>query len=167
MTDRFRDESARAIAYAYKLLRMRPLSEARLRERLSVRGFSETCITRVVNKLKQGSYVDDRSLATSLLRVQLRHTPSGYASLKEKLLSKGIPEEIAHEALDELRQEYSEYALAKQCVLKKRASIKKGDAADEVRQLTAYLRRRGFEEELINRLIDEFSLGKGSGFHEG
>lgn len=86
-----------AMAYALRLLAARAYSEKRLGEKLAAR-FPEEAVERVLERLKAMGYLDDRAFARSFVETHRKYGP---LKLKALLRARGVPEEVAEEAVGE------------------------------------------------------------------
>jgi regulatory protein len=86
-----------AMAYALRLLAGRAYSEGRLREKLSAR-FPAEAVAEVLERLKAMGYLDDRAFARAFVDTHRKYGP---LKLKALLLARGVPEEVAEEAVGE------------------------------------------------------------------
>jgi regulatory protein len=138
-----------ALEYALFLLGYRSRSEKELRERLLRRGYPEIEAERVLERLSQAGYIDDRALAAVLLR-QARETKRlGRRGAAAYLARMGIPQALASEALDG----YDEKEGARSFAGKKMKQLKGLPPEVQRRRLYGALARRGFSGETIRKLM--------------
>ena len=127
---------------ALKLLSKKNYSENELREKLKL--FDNEVIDKVIEKLKEIGFIDDKKYALYIVEKCLEKKKGLYYIINT-LRRKGIDEEIINKIKENFDFE-KEYKTA-QALIKKRK--KKGK-----NNLFLYLRGRGFSSETINKLIE-------------
>jgi regulatory protein len=133
---------------AFRLLSYRPRSEAEIRRRLG-RRFEKETIDRVVLHLKERQIVDDGAFARFWTENRESFSPRSRRLIKRELRSKGIDSEVADEVLEGIDDEESAYRAAQ------RKGRNLGKDYEIFRQkLGAFLGRRGFSYDIINRTIE-------------
>lgn len=142
-------EEQRALASAYRLLSHRPRTEAELRFRLS-RRFSPATVERVVARLREAGLLDDSAFARAWVDYRQRVRPRSSALVERELRSRGVPPEVAREAVSALDD--LESALRAGAKVAPRLA-NEGERAFRER-MWAYLRRRGFGGEAIRRAVE-------------
>lgn len=142
------DIYGKCIEAALRLLSYRPRSEAEIRRRLD-RRFEKDIIDRVVLHLKERQIVDDGVFARFWTENRESFSPRSRRLIKRELRSKGIDSEVADEVLEEVDDEESAYRAAQ------RKGRNLGKDYEIFRQkLGAFLGRRGFSYDIINRTIE-------------
>lgn len=134
---------------ALRLLSYRPRSEAEIRTRLSRRFDGET-IEGVIVRLRERQMIDDVAFATFWREERDSFSPRGKRLLKAELRNKGIDPELIDEVLDGIDDEESAYRAAQ----KRGHTLAKEDYETFRRKLSAFLRRRGFSYEVVNRTTE-------------
>ena len=134
---------------ALHYLSYRPRSELEVRQRLSQRGFSNGVVGDVIIELKQRKLVDDVAFAEYWKDNRLSFRPRSRGLIKHELMQKGIDTETANEAIEGLNDENSAYEVG----LKKVRVIANTDYNGFHRYLSGYLRRRGYNYEVINPVV--------------
>ena len=150
------EQSEKAKRYTYNLLRIRPRSEKELILRLRKKGFSEKTVNDVVSFLKKEELINDLEFAKEWVDSRLRTTPKGKTLLKEELAAKGISPSIIDKTLSEKMQD--EEKIAKDIAEEKLKALKGLPQIKIKRKLFDYLRRRGFEEETVENIINSLVL---------
>jgi regulatory protein len=115
---------------------------------LTSKGASPDQARQTIGRLFDLRYLDDRAYASRWVETRLARRPMGRERLKAELMAKGVAEALADSAIGEALQAVDEEALARRAF----RSWRKGRRALP-RQAAQYLRRRGFEEETIERII--------------
>lgn len=111
-------------------------------------------IDTILNVLKEEKFVDDQRFASSFVRGKLKQNQWGRIKIRYALKAKRLSNEIVDEALEEIDDEvYKEILIL--LATKKIRQIK-GDISDyDKRQKTAvYLQSKGFESDLIFKIIN-------------
>ncbi len=111
---------------------------------------SEQIIEYVVKKLNEYGYIDDSNYATLFVQSRIKNKPRGKAILISELLSKGVSKEIAVERVNELVED--EYDILKRMYEKK---YKEEKITMDDRKKIDFLRRKGFNWDLIEKFINE------------
>jgi regulatory protein len=102
-------EQALAVGFAH--LNRRERTEHEMREHLAARGVSPPLVGRVLDELRDQGYLDDERFARMF--VQDRRHLSGWGSerIREGLLKRGIPREVADAAVSQASEGELERAL--------------------------------------------------------
>jgi SOS response regulatory protein OraA/RecX len=130
---------AGALSAAAKALRVRPLSERRLRERLRSRGVGPDAERSALESLSDAGLIDDARLAEGRAAA-LAERGWGDAAIAARLTGEGIPSEHVEAALVTLVPEAD------------RAARVARSAADP-RKAWALLARRGFDADTIEAVV--------------
>ncbi len=138
--------------YAFRLLSFRMRSKDEMRGRLIKKGYTESEVNEVLDKLERLNYLNDTEFARMWVKNRVESKPSGSALIRRELKQKGIAPDIIKDVLDETLKEYDEYEAAKELVLKKISKIKVKDNR-LLQRLSGYLARRGFSYEVIQKVL--------------
>ena len=151
------DEVFRAKNKARSLLSYRMRSVKELRDKLSLKKFSETAIDQVVHDFLQVGLLDDSQFAQAFVQTRLIQKPVSRRLMSTELKQKGISEKDSQAAIDEQYSESDfEIALA---LATKRVSRYKGEEPIKVKKkLSDFLMRRGFEWGVISEVLGETKL---------
>lgn len=95
--------------------------------------------------------VDDRRYASIYIRSHSRNSPMGNFRIRMELKKRGIPDSITDEVLSQRDEDDLQQTLVK-TVKNKYGYLERQTG---LRRATGYLRRRGFQYDLISRVIDE------------
>lgn len=126
---------------------------AQVERYLASKGASPARVRQTISRLSDLRYLDDHAYATRWVEIRLARQPMGRERLKIELLAKGVAEESADEVIRDALQEIDEETLARQAL---RLQQRKGRRLLP-RQAASLLRQRGFEEEIIQRIISDRS----------
>lgn len=152
--DREPDPESVARAIALRMLTGAPRSRSQLSEAMARKDVPDDVAARVLDRFTEVGLVDDADYARLLVRS--RHADRGLArrALAQELRRKGIEDEIAVEALDELDPEQEEQT-ARQLVRKRLATTARLAPEVRVRRTVAALGRKGYAPALVLRLVRE------------
>lgn len=149
---RYKDSRDKLYNKALKFLSYRPRSEKEMRDYLEKKGGDTKIVEEITGKLKKQNLVDDHAFTTWWIEQRSRFRPKGRYLLWLELLKKGIKKEIIE---DSLFSEKKELALAKKAARKKVKSYKNLEPLEFRRKMTAFLARRGFNWEVIKKVLEE------------
>ena len=140
---------ARCLNTAYRFLSYRPRSEAEMKDRLGRRGFADSNIEIVLNKLKEQHLLDDTAFAQFWKENREMFRPRSQRLTRMELKRKGVADEIIKEVTDDSNDIDSAY----QAALKKAQRLSGEDYEVFRRRLGDYLKRRGFGYSVINQTV--------------
>jgi len=139
----------RCLNTAYRFLSYRPRSEAEMTDRLHRRGFEDSQIEIVINKLKEQKFLDDTAFAQFWKENRETFRPRSQRLTRLELRKKGVADEIIKEVTDDSNDMDSAYNAA----LSKAKHLPKQDYETFRRRLGDYLKRRGFDYTVINQTV--------------
>ena len=140
---------SRCLNTAYRFLSYRPRSEAEMKERLHRRGFEDSKIEIIINKLKEQNLLDDTAFARFWKENRDTFRPRSQRLTQLELKKKGVADEIIKEVTDESDDIQTAYRAA----LSKAKHLPNQDYEIFRRRLGDYLRRRGFGYAVINQTV--------------
>jgi regulatory protein len=140
---------ARCLNTAYRFLSYRPRSEAEMKDRLHRRGFEDSKIEIVINKLKEQKLLDDTAFAQFWKENRDTFRPRSQRLTRLELKKKGVADEIINQVTDESDDVQSAY----QAALSKAQRLPNQDYEVFRRRLGDYLKRRGFGYAVINQTV--------------
>ena len=146
-----KDQDQRGMNAAVRLLGYRPRSEAELRERLLRRGFEKATIDSVMGKLKEQNLVDDTDFARFWKENRQSFRPRSRRMTRLELRRKGVDSGVIDRIVAEIDDGDSAYRAAQP----KARQMKAADYDVFRRRLGEYLRRRGFDYEVIKRTVEK------------
>ena len=144
------DRLHRSLNSALRYMSPRPRSEAEIRARLNRHGFDADIIEQVLTKLKEQGLVDDIAFARFWRENRENFRPLSRRLMELELKQKGVDAEAIAEATAGVDDELAAYQAAQ----RKARSVEGLDYSSLRKRLGAFLKRRGFGYELINRTID-------------
>lgn len=130
---------------ALRLLERCDRSESQLREKLKQRGFTSSAITAAVERCYEYRYLDDHRYALGRARTLMRNGKGVGERILADLRQRGIADDLARAALDEVSHEFSLEGLFIQELSRRFPDFCYASAtARERRRLISYFQRRGF-----------------------
>ena len=138
-----------AVAYALRATANAPMSEARLRERLTTRGNDEDVVDDALARCRDQGIVDDEAFARAFVNERLA---GGHAPLRIRmdLRNRGLTEDTIDAAL--APAEASDTDAAAFDLAKQRAARLRGvDAETAYRRTVSFLARRGYTDGLSRK----------------
>ena len=151
-----KDRGWKARDAALSLLSHRARSATELKQRLKRKGFEPEMAESTVERMEALGMVDDASFAESFVRDRVRLRPHGRRRLAQELRAKGVDEETARAAIDEVmeREDASEMGLARAAAA--RWKPRPGEEPERARRrLHAFLARRGFGGDVVREVVRE------------
>ena len=143
----------RAKKRAMNLLQKREYTSAGLREKLREGEYPEACIEEALAYVESYGYVDDLRYAKDFIAYNLER--KSRMRIEQDLLRKGIREDTVRAVFDELEEQgtrQDEAAMIKALLEKKKYDAKTADRQEKQR-MYAFLYRKGFHSEAINRAL--------------
>jgi regulatory protein len=151
-----REEQARA--YCLRLLTARARTRAELEERLLKRGYPESLVNEVLNRLVDVGLIDDADFAEQWVRSRHVNAGKGKRALAAELRTKGVDDEVINSALADI-DAGAERDRAEQLV---RAKLRREKLLDEpgkdvdakvLRRLVGMLARRGYHQSMAFEVV--------------
>ena len=132
----------------------RARSRKELSDKLRSKDVPEELATRLLDRFEEVGLVDDEAFARTW--VAGRHSAKGLArrALAQELRRKGVDDEVAREALDEL-DPAEEEAAARALVRKRLRSLARVDDVTATRRLVGMLARKGYGSGLAFAVVRE------------
>lgn len=143
----------RAKKRAMNLLQKREYTSAGLREKLQEGEYPEACIEAALTYVESYGYVDDLRYAKDFIAYNLDR--KSRMRIEQDLLRKGICKDTVRAVFDELEEQgtrQDEAAMIKALLEKKKYDAKTADGQEKQR-MYAFLYRKGFRSEAINRAL--------------
>ncbi len=142
------EKDGKALKYALNILNRKDYTEFEMFSKLKMKGFDDNEINETIKYLKSNNFLNDKRYVENFVYFRLKN---GYGKkrIEYDLKKKGIGEELINKyvnSADEMQSAKS--------ILKAKAEHLKEDKNRRVK-LFAFLARRGFNYEIINRLLNE------------
>ncbi len=143
--------SAKSAAVSFLALRLRTAVE--VERKLSVMGYEEATVNKVIENLKEINYINDYKYACKYISEKSKLKPKSVRLLSAELSQRGISDEIIEKAFEEFETDDSEVAIE---LLRKRYS--KYSSFDEkvLKKMKSFLLSRGFSLSQATRAISSF-----------
>ncbi|MGH3694231.1 MAG: regulatory protein RecX [Pseudonocardiaceae bacterium] len=149
--------AAKAQRICLRLLTARPRSRVELADALRRRGIPDEVGEPVLDRLSELGLVNDTALADAAVHSGHRHRGLSRRALSTELRRRGVPDEVAREAVAAVHPEDEEQR-ARELVRRKLRTGTVQDIGTVARKLGAMLARKGYSEELARRVLrDELS----------
>lgn len=136
----------------------RPRSEKEVRDYLKSKiAEDEVIVERILKQLKQQNFLNDLDFAQWWVEQRRSSSkPRGVQAIRSELYQKGVARETIEKALGaEKSTEDAEKTLAMKATQKYLKQPKSPKTPKELRQLTLYLARRGFNWEVVKSVVDK------------
>lgn len=143
----------RAKRRAMNLLQSRDYTEYGLKEKLRGGDYPEECIEAALAYVKSYGYVDDHRYAKDFITYNMDR--KSRTRMEQDLMRKGIGKDTIRAAFEELEQQgtrQDEDAMIRSLLEKKNYNSKTA-TSQEKQRMYAFLYRRGFRSEAINRAL--------------
>ena len=140
----------RTMNRAVKLLTAKQRSVAELRERLLEKAWTNSeIVDRVIEKLKEYGYLDDRKYASDLALAKLRQRPQGKRKLQQSMSQKKLDREVRDEAIVSAFEKMPESELIDRAIDKRLRLKGRPETREETKKFYDHLLRQGFDFDLI------------------
>lgn len=142
---------------ALDLLAVRARSASELRQRLRRRDADALDITWVIERLGAQGYLDDAQFARQYARTRIVGGGVSRRRLQDELYRRGVERETASDAIDETLADVhlDEYSAARDAARKRLRAMGDLDPAVARRRLYGFLARRGYEPDVVGRVLRE------------
>ena len=131
------------------------MTEAQVEQKLLSAGYPAEAVARVMEVLTRYDFVSDERFAERY--VSGRSSRYGRSRILRELRQKGVSEDTAKEALDDLPQEDEREAALRQA--RKLCARRDLSDPDERRKTAAALARRGFSWDIVSDVLRELCQG--------
>jgi regulatory protein len=142
---------------ALDLLAVRARSSRDLGIRLRRAGAPDAAITWTLHRLVAQGFVDDASYARQVARSKVLSGGVSRRKVVTELRKRGVSSEVADEAIDATLSEVEldEYGAALAAAEKRVRALSSLDAPKRKQRLYAFLARRGYESDVIRKVLGE------------
>lgn len=147
-------DAAKARDCAMRMLARRDHSKSELQRKLAGRGFDRSVIEAVISRLLDAGYLDDRRFARRWAESALESGRFVGSRLKMELRQRGVPADIAEQAVSELASGFEETSAAYSLLERKFPGFDPLSADErEKRRIFGFFQRRGFTVSTIIALF--------------
>lgn len=149
------DPEATARAIVLRQLTGSPKSRRQLADKLAERDIPAAAARHVLDRFEELQLIDDAAFADAWVRSRSRTRGLSRGTLRRELRDKGIDDELADAALEQVSAE-DEVEMARELVEKKVRSMPAGlDHDKAVRRLVSMLGRKGYGPGVAFRVVNE------------
>lgn len=152
------DRLQRCLEAAYRYLSYRPRSESEIRERMQRRGFAAETIGEAIVRLREQNLLDDEAFAQFWKENRESFSPRSQWLTRLELKRMGVTNDVIEQVVVDIDDEENAYRAALQ-------RTRRGIPADYQgfrRRLGDYLRRRGFNYEVIGHTVEKVWQERGN-----
>ncbi len=149
---------------ALNLLAVRARSARELRLRLARTGALKGDVAWVGDRLERSGYLDDAAFARQLAESRFARGVSR-RRVSDELFRRGVAQSVAAAAIDAVAEEVQvdEYGAALAAAQKRVASLSSVDLLTRRRRLYAFLARRGYQADVVGRVVREVTGNRATG----
>ena len=144
----------KAKGYALRLLKLRPRSKGELASKMAGKGYAQAVIIDVLDALTRTGFIDDAAFAKAWLQYRL-NKPMGFRRVERELIEKGIPKDVIRGHWDEVKESYDELEVVRTLAAKRARQYNNVDPLKRKKRVMDYLSRRGFQLDVIMKVIKE------------
>ena len=144
----------KAKGYALRLLKLRPRSMVELSRKMAGKGYDPAVIENVVDALTKMGLMDDAAFAKAWLQYRLNR-PMGFRRVERELIEKGIPRDVIRGHWAEVKENYDELEVLRALAQKRARQYNNIDPLKRRKRVMDYLSRRGFQLDVIMKVIKE------------
>ncbi len=144
-----------AFDHALRLLGQRMQGERELRIKLGRKEYGPKVIDAVVAECRRLGYVDDEKFAAGKASDAAKLKGHGKRRAVQELVAKGVDRSTAESAAEEAYADIDPLEAAMALAAKKQVSLQRLDHPAAVRRLSGFLQRRGFDYDVISRVIEK------------
>lgn len=143
-----------AKAIALRQLTMAPRSRAQLRQAMDRKLVPPPVAEEVLDRLEEVKLVDDSAFAEGYVRYRQRERGLARRALAHELRTKGVDDETARAALDEIDPEV-ELEAARSLVSRRLSGTRRLDREVRIRRLVGMLARKGYQPGVAMSVVRE------------
>ena len=150
-----RNEIEKAKETVFRFLSYRPRSIEEVRRKLKEKNFPPLTIKRVLARVEELGYLNDRDYAYTFACSSIENKQWGTLRIRDALLNKGVSQEIINQTIARIEEEYDVTQVARCALEIKFTHIRYHEKADKKTRDKAinYLKRKGFSWDIIYSVI--------------
>ena len=149
------DSLTQARLQAIRLLKVRPRSEAELRDRLTRKGASPETVETLLEEFRRKGLVDDVKFAKLFATQRALSKPMGKRALMAELKAKGVAPDLISRAVGEALGDRDEESAARELAAARISRLKDIPKPAQQRRLFGFLSRRGFSGDVVYKVVRE------------
>ncbi|WP_199623412.1 RecX family transcriptional regulator [Paenibacillus alkalitolerans] len=147
------EERQSAYVKVLRWLGARHRTEKEIKAYLRRHKYEPAVVEEVLTRVRHQGYIDDERFSRTLAEERLKSHGKGKRWIRQELLHKGVDRSIVQETLADIDEE-AEFRSAADIARKRwKSAAGKGDPRDVRRRLAAYLARRGYSPEIVQRAV--------------
>jgi regulatory protein len=150
------DQYVRAKQRALDYLAHKPRTEQEVRRKLERQDLPRPVVDDVVARLYELNYLDDEEYAHDYVRNRFASKKYGPVRLQRELVERGVDRALAETAVADFFADEDPTAAARTHAEKRWSRLDDDDPRRRKQKLYRYLRRRGFTNDTIYPILDEF-----------
>ncbi|MBD0315762.1 MAG: regulatory protein RecX [Nitrospiraceae bacterium] len=135
---------------------------AQVEQHLIAKGATPALVRQTTGRLSDLGYLNDRTYAERWVERRLARQAIGPARLKAELQARGIPASLAEDVIAKASADVDEETQARRALELRQRKGRRTTLA----QAQQFLRQRGFEDEVIGRMIKAMGQEPKDGHHE-
>ncbi len=150
------DDADAAREAALKLLDRTRRTRVDLERRLADKGFTPNATAEALDRLTRVGLIDDAEFARAFLAGRWGRRPAGWSRLRQELRAKGVGDDAIESAREQVVQRdggVDEFATASKLVAQARKRMAGLDAQKQRQRIYALLARRGYDGDLVRRVL--------------
>ena len=149
------DTAKKARVYVLKLLKSHPRTIFEVSDKLYRKGYKKGIIKNLIKDFQERKYLDDKAFARLWVSSKMSVKPEGRYLLRKKLQEKGVRADIIEEVLADEISGSDEYEIARTVALNRKKVLGGIDKTKSKKRIYDYLLRRGFDFEVVYKVIKE------------
>lgn len=153
------DQYFRGKEKALSLISRRPRTRREIRTALEKLSISESILLGIVTELEETGLVDDRRFAREYVKVKMDVRRLGPYRLRHDLMKLGVRKSIVDDVLDECFDDDVQESMARELARRKAGGVEIDERT--ARRISDMLKRKGFDFEVVNRVVYELLHSSG------
>lgn len=143
---------------ALRMLGYRALTRSELEARLTRKRVPPAVVERVTAELSANGWLDDEQVAHDTAQALARRRPAARCVLEERLKARGIDAELAARAASNAMSSQAELEAATTFAQQRLRGLRGLEPTVQARRITGALARRGYDEDLIIKVLQSRGL---------
>jgi len=141
--------------YALKLIARKRYTEKELERKFQQKKMGlKRDQKKVIARLKQLRYIDDKEFAKDFIQTRLLVNPKGPNMLKLELKLKGVDKQVIDNAIENANLD--EYKIAKDVIRRKQKALNRVEGQKRKEKIMRTLSSRGFKLETIYKILEKW-----------
>lgn len=147
------DEFEKFFNKALKFLSFRPRSEKEVKDNLVKKKVSEITIQRIIARLKENKFLDDREFTKWWIESRTKFKPRALRLIKMELKQKGIDKDLIEEVVENLESNIDDLASARKLIERRIKKYQGLERNEKFTKVSRFLASRGFNYDIIKEII--------------